>query len=72
MGKSDTDLKLDIENQLFWRPFIDSDDVNVSVEGGIATLTGQVNSLREYVVAEKNAFEGGAVGVINRIDIQNE
>ncbi len=72
IGKSDTELKLDIENQLFWRPFIDSDDINVSVEGGIATLTGQVDSLREYEVAEENALEGGAVGVHNKIDIQSE
>lgn len=71
-GISDAELKLDIKNQLFWRPYIDSDDVNVSVEGGIATLTGQVDSLREYEVAEENAFKGGAVGVINKINIQSE
>ncbi|MDT8452554.1 MAG: BON domain-containing protein [Gammaproteobacteria bacterium] len=71
-GKNDSELKSAIENQLFWSPFIDSDDVNISVEGGIATLTGKVDSLREYETAEENAFEGGAIGVLNRIDIINE
>jgi osmotically-inducible protein OsmY len=54
---------------LFWSPFVDSDDVTVSVEAGVATLTGSVDSLGEYNAARENAFEGGAITVINKLEL---
>jgi hypothetical protein len=55
---------------LRWSPFIDAGDVEVTVEAGIATLTGTVDSISEYDVARENAFEGSAIGVINKIGIR--
>ncbi len=63
--KSDWEIQEDIEDELFWSPNVDSDQVNVEVEDGVATLTGTVNSWREREKAEENAYEGGAKQVKN-------
>lgn len=68
-NKSDLGIKQAIESELLWSPFVDSDDVTVSVEAGIATLTGSVDSIREYEAAKQNAFEGGATGVISKLRV---
>jgi HSP20 family molecular chaperone IbpA len=64
-SKSDWRLKEDILDELFWSPFVDSDDVNVEVKDGRVTLTGTVDSWSEYNAAADNAYEGGAVYVDN-------
>ena len=66
----DERMQKEIEKQLFWSPFVDSGKISVSVTDGIATLTGSVNSRSEYRAAEENAWQGGAVGVINKLDIE--
>ncbi len=40
-----------------------------SVNKGIASLTGGVDSIRENKAAETSAFEGGAIGLINKLNI---
>ena len=67
--KDDHELKDNIESQLFWSPFVDSDQVTVMVDDGKATLTGQVDSWSEYDAAAQNALEGGAVVVDNELTI---
>lgn len=42
---------------------------NVSVEDGVATLTGAVDSWTEYNAARENAFQGGAVTVITKLRV---
>lgn len=64
-AKPDRDIKAAIESELWWSPFVDSDEVNVAVSNGVATLTGTVDSYSERRAAESNALEGGAVGVYN-------
>ncbi len=68
-NESDWQIKQAIENEFLWSPYVDSDDITVSVEDGIATLTGSVDSIRENQAAEQNAFEGGATAVINKLRI---
>jgi len=68
--KPDWQIRDDIEDEFFWSPFVDGDDVNVSVENGIATLTGAVGTYSERQSAEDNAFEGGAKDVLNKLSIQ--
>lgn len=63
----DWEIKEDIEFELFWSPFISSEDVKVKVEDGVATLTGSVDTWTEYNAAEDNAYEGGAVDVVNKL-----
>lgn len=67
--KSDWAIEQDIQDQLFWSPYVDGDQVRVTVDGGVATLTGTVNSWREYRAAAENARDGGAREVINRLRI---
>jgi osmotically-inducible protein OsmY len=65
--KSDTEIKNSIESQLWWSPYVNQDDVEVSVSGGTAVLTGTVETEREKRYAEINALEGGAKEVDNHI-----
>jgi osmotically-inducible protein OsmY len=68
--KPDWEIKEDVESQLFWSPYVDADDVTVNVDGGVVTLTGQVDSFAEKQDAEENAFEGGAKDVRNHVSVK--
>jgi osmotically-inducible protein OsmY len=70
--KSDIRIKEDIEDELWWSPFVDADDVEVSVENGFVTLAGTVQSWVEYRAAGENAFEGGAIWVSNNLVVKPE
>ena len=63
--KSDEQIKESVKRELWWSPFVDSDDINVTVEKGAVTLTGKVDSWPEYQIAAENAFQGGATWVYN-------
>jgi len=68
--KSDRQIRRDIEEELFWSPFVDADEVNVAVDNGEATLTGTVDSWSEYNAAANNAYDGGAVYVDNDLAVR--
>ncbi len=68
--RSDAAIARDVRDELWWSPFVDHDDVTVSVSDGVATLSGQVDSYAESRAAIENAFEGGAAGVINELRIE--
>ena len=68
--RPDSEIEEDIESQLWWSPFVSADDVNVTVEDGTAILTGTVGSWSEYRAARKNAFDGGAVWVVNNLQVE--
>ncbi len=65
--EEDWEIAEDIRDELFWSPFVDSDDVTVVVVDGVATLTGTVETLGERTAAVENAYEGGARLVDNDI-----
>jgi len=67
--RSDADILDEVQDQLFWSPFVDSDAIDVSVAGGIVTLDGTVDSWWEYNAAEANAFDAGVTTVINDLDV---
>ena len=67
--RSDTEIKDDIEDELFWSPFVDEDQVKVSVDNGTATLTGKVDDWTEFFSAAENAREGGASAVVNKLTV---
>jgi osmotically-inducible protein OsmY len=69
--KDDQAIKDNIESELFWSPFVDSDQVTVMVDDGEATLEGEVDSWSEYDAATQNALEGGAVAVDNELTISS-
>ena len=64
----DDAIKSQIEDQLFWSPFVDSDAIKVTVDNGIATLRGTVDDFDELQAARENAWEGGARDVILKLD----
>jgi osmotically-inducible protein OsmY len=68
--KTDWELEQDIESQLFWSPFVDADEVAVSVENGVATLSGEVETWSERMAAQENAFQAGARDVRNKILVE--
>ncbi len=65
----DRHIEQSIRKQFWWSPFVDQTGVAVSVNGGVATLTGVVGTLAEKSAAEENALEGGAVAVVNRLQV---
>ncbi len=68
--RSDAEIREEINDELWWSPFVDSDDVKVQVEDGVATLSGVVEDYGELDAAIENAYEGGAVWVDNDLTIE--
>jgi osmotically-inducible protein OsmY len=66
---SDWELERDIEDELYWSPFVDAEEISVSVDDGVATLSGTVDSWMERGAAQDNAFEGGATRVRNELEV---
>jgi len=66
----DWEMRQDIQDQLWWSPFVDEQGIEVRVLDGVATLLGTVDSLFEKRMAEKNAYEGGARRVKNQVTVQ--
>lgn len=67
--KTDMAIKEDIQDELFWSPFVDHETIVVSVENGEAKLTGSVLTWNEHNNAVKNAFEGGALTVKSYLQV---
>jgi len=70
--RADQEIREDIRGEMWWSPFVDADEVTVAVDEGVATLTGEVDSWSERSAARENAFEGGAVWVVNNIDVDTD
>jgi osmotically-inducible protein OsmY len=50
-------------------PFVDADEVFVTVKDGITTITGVLHSRSERQAAAENAYDGGALSVGNDIKV---
>jgi osmotically-inducible protein OsmY len=68
--KSDWEINRDVESQLFWSPFVDSDRITVTVNDGVVMLQGTVEDWDEYWTAVENAYEGGARLVENHLRLR--
>lgn len=69
--ESDDEIHSQIRSELLWSPFVDSDEVTVEVDTGVATLTGTVDSWMERGAAQENAYEGGATFVRNDLEVES-
>jgi osmotically-inducible protein OsmY len=67
--KSDADLKRDIERAFFWSAFVHRNDIKVTVDSGVVTLTGIVGTYLGFVEADRDARKSGAITVINRLKV---
>lgn len=70
-SKPDWEIRVDVKSQMEWNAFVDESNITVSVENGIVTLDGSVDSYSEKNEAEKNAFQGGAKAVKNDLQVEN-
>jgi osmotically-inducible protein OsmY len=61
----------DITDQLTWSPFVSENDITVTVDNGIVTLSGTIPSWSELTDAEKNAYQGSAKDVQNNLVVDN-
>jgi osmotically-inducible protein OsmY len=69
-AKNDWSIHEDVESQLWWSPFVDADEVDISVEEGVVVLTGTVDTWQERSAAAKNAYDGGAKTVVNNLTVR--
>jgi len=53
--KTDVEIRNDVQDELAWQPNIDETEVGVTVEKGVVTLTGTVDSYSKKMAAEKAA-----------------
>lgn len=67
---TDWEIAESIRSELWWSPFVDSDDVTVTVDDGVATLIGTVDTWSEKNAARENAYEGGATAVKNKLRVE--
>lgn len=70
VSKTDQELRTAIIEQLEWNPFVDADQVNVKVAGGVVTLSGNVHTWRERTEATRSALKAGAVTVRNSLHVK--
>lgn len=63
----DVELQKQIVSHLTWSPFVSSLNVNVEVENGVATLTGEVLTQTAVDEATEEAYEAGARDVVNNL-----
>lgn len=70
--KTDAEIRENIEDEMFWSPFVDADEVDVSVKDGVATLTGSVDDWYERSKARENAYEGGAIRVRDQLSVYDD
>lgn len=65
--RSDSAIADAIRAELTLSPYVDAADIQVSVDGGVATLTGDVSGWSELEAAIENAYEGGANRVVSNL-----
>jgi len=68
-ARTDREIQEDIEHNLWWNPRVDSEDVHVEVESGVATLSGTVRDWGQAQAAVENAREAGATSVVNNLQV---
>lgn len=69
-GRTDRQIADDIRTGLAWNPRVEAEQIDVTVDGGIATLVGSVTSWHERSLAADEALRGGATGVRNRLTVE--
>lgn len=63
-------LKREIENRLWWSPYVNENQINVKVQNGTAILTGSVDTQREKKYAVIKTLEAGPKDVENNITVE--
>ncbi len=70
MKTAQTSLQKDILDELQWEPSLDSSRIGISIEKGVAVLTGHVRNLVERGIAERAAKRvRGVTAVANELTV---
>lgn len=69
INKQDKEILAGIESELIWSPYLELENIDVSVVDGKAILEGTVESYHKKLLAERNAYQGGARMVENNIEV---
>lgn len=68
--KTDSDLKRDVLSELLWDPLVSDTKVGVTVNEGVVTLTGHLDTYAEKVAAKRAAERvGGVKAIAVEIDV---
>jgi osmotically-inducible protein OsmY len=67
---TDAEIADEIDEEMWWSPWVDTDEIRVDVDNGVATLKGRVETRLEEDKAVEEAFEGGATWVVNEIEVE--
>jgi osmotically-inducible protein OsmY len=70
LPESDQQISKKIGSAFFWSPFVHSDDIKVSIDGGVVTLTGQVGTWMGRNEADRDARKSGATAVIDKVTVE--
>jgi osmotically-inducible protein OsmY len=68
---SDDQIKKSIKSEYFWSPFIDNSDINITVNDGVATLSGTVGTRIGLGAVEADAYAGGASSIVDHVKLEN-
>jgi osmotically-inducible protein OsmY len=68
--RTDAEIRETIKDRMSWNPFVDAGEVNVTVDHGVATLTGAVDTWAERDAATDDAYKGGATWVENDLRVR--
>lgn len=66
----DIALKEDVEELILWNVFVEPKNVEVTVDRGVVTLSGEVEDIRAYRAADAAADRAGAQVVFNRLSLK--
>jgi len=67
--RSDEEIKENIESRFQRNIFIDADQINITVQDGIATVSGSVDIWQQRNIIIENALKGGAKSVMSRLKV---
>jgi osmotically-inducible protein OsmY len=68
--KSDSEIRDDIESEIYWNPWLTGAEIEVTVENGVAILEGTVDTPLERGLAEQEASQAGARSVENMLEVR--
>jgi osmotically-inducible protein OsmY len=67
IDRSDAEIKADIERELWWDPRVGNIEIEVTVDGGVATLRGEVPNAEVYDAVLENAFQAKPRRLVNEL-----
>lgn len=67
ISRSDEEIRDEVCNRLVWDDWVTADQVNVTVENGVVTLTGNVDSVVEKRAAGDDAWDTPGVVDVNNL-----